>query len=80
MAFQLLSGFMPFDDRRSRGSPALSQACFSCMTAVCCRALVLLALERDCLVCHLMIAAHADLEIDPDRGARLWQQRLEGCL
>lgn len=27
MAFQLLSGFMPFDDRRNRGSPALSQVC-----------------------------------------------------
>ncbi|CAK0783368.1 hypothetical protein CVIRNUC_006567 [Coccomyxa viridis] len=32
MAFQLLSGFMPFDDRRSRGSPALSQIWKSILT------------------------------------------------
>jgi calcium-dependent protein kinase len=25
MAYQLLSGFMPFDDRRNRRSPTLSQ-------------------------------------------------------
>jgi calcium-dependent protein kinase len=27
MAYQLLSGFMPFDDRRNRSNPALSQVC-----------------------------------------------------
>ena len=80
MAFQLLSGFMPFDDRRSRGSPALSQVSCSSMTMGCCRALVVLALDHDHTVCHMRVVVRADLEIDPDRGARLSQQRLEGCL
>ena len=80
MAFQLLSGFMPFDDRRSRGSPALSQASCSCVKMGCCRACALLMSERTHSMCHMRVAVHADLEINPDRGARLQQQRLEGCL
>ena len=81
MAYQLLSGFMPFDDRRNRRSPMLSQVMHpitmdrvlpSTTPPAAWRGL-LRGLPDTC-------TAPADMEVDPDRGARLQGQRLEGCL
>ena len=39
MAYQLLSGYLPFDDRRNRSNPALSQVNVSFCAMQCCSTL-----------------------------------------